>query len=130
MSRMPELQAAQVMGSRGPAQPRRKRTESMYSSGGVAKLGETHASSPRTFALVHLQQPLTDSRVNARSDNALDLDSPSRMRVLIIAITVIRRDAPSVARIRGRLILHGWLGTREHVLPGEMTLCVGLIKLG
>ena len=29
----PELQAAQVTGSVGPAQPRRKRTESMYSSG-------------------------------------------------------------------------------------------------
>ena len=97
---------------------------------GVAKFGKTRASSPRTFTLVHLQQTLTDSRVNARSDNALDLDPPSRVRVLIIAITVIRRNAPSVARSRGRLILHGWLGAREHVLPGEMTLSVGLIELG
>ena len=33
VSKTPELQAAQVTGSVGPAQPRRKRTESMYSSG-------------------------------------------------------------------------------------------------
>ena len=97
---------------------------------GIAKLCKTHASSLRAFTLVHLQQTLTDSRVNARSDDALDLGSLPRVRVLIIAITVIRRDAASMARSRGRLILHGWLGPREHVLPGEMSLRVGLVELG
>ena len=96
---------------------------------GVAKLCKTHASSPRPFTFVHLQQTLADSRVNARSDNALDLGSLPRVRVLIIIITVIRRDAASMARNWGRLILHGWLRPREHILPREMAFRVGLVEL-
>ena len=89
----------------------------VWSTEGVAKVCKTHASSPRPFTFMHLQQPLADSRVNARSDNALDLGSLPRVRVLLVATTVVRRDAASMARSWGRLILHGWLRPREHILP-------------
>ena len=67
---------------------------------GVAKLRKTRASSPRPFIFMHLQQTLADSGVKARSDDALDLGSLPRVRVLIVTITVIRRDATSMARSR------------------------------
>ena len=50
---------------------------------------------------MHLQQALADSRVNARSDNALNLGSLPRVRVLLVAITVIRRDAASMGEELG-----------------------------
>ena len=140
---MPELQAAQVMGSTGPAQTDRidvlvgfqnktvARVEPPQPGvvyRGVAKLCKTHASSPRPFTFMHLQQALADSRVKARSDNALDLGSLPRVRVLLVAIT-IRRDAASMARSWGRLILHGWLRPREHILPRKMAFRVGLVEL-
>ena len=73
---------------------------------GVAKLRKTRASSPRPFIFMHLQQALADPGVEARSDDALNLGPLPRVRMLLIAITVIRRDATSMARSRGRLILH------------------------
>ena len=85
--------------------------------GGVAKLSETHAKSgPGTFIFMHLQQTLADSRVNVRSDDALNLGALARVRVFIVTITIVRRDAPGVARSRGRLVAHGRLRAREHVL--------------
>ena len=110
---MPELQAAQVMGSAGPAQPRRKDRVNILISIqgramawveppqprvihiGVAKLSEARACGPGSLTLMHLQQALTNARVNVRSDDALNLGAFARVRVLIIAITVVRRDAPA-----------------------------------
>ena len=97
---------------------------------GIAKLSEAHASGPGAFTLMHLQQALTDSRIDVRSDDALNLGASARVRVLIIAIAVVRRDAPGMARGRGWLITHGRLRARKHVLPREVTLGVGLVKLG
>ena len=68
--------------------------------GGVAKLRKTHASSPRPFIFMHLQQTLADSGVKARSDDALDLGSLPRVRVLLVTITVIRRDAVSIVYLQ------------------------------
>ena len=85
--------------------------------GGVAKLGEAHASGPGTFTLMHLQQALTNARVNVRSDDALNLGAFARVRVFIVTRTVVRRDAPGVTRGKGRLVAHGWLRARKHVLP-------------
>ena len=61
---------------------------------GVAKLRKTRASSPRPFIFMHLQQTLADTGVKARSDDALDLGSLPRVRVLLIAITVINSSSP------------------------------------
>ena len=79
---------------------------------------------------MHLQQALTNARVNVRSDDALNLGALARVRVFIITIAIIRRDAPGVTRGRGGLVPHGWLRAREHVLPREMAFRVGFVKLG
>ena len=97
---------------------------------GVAKFCETRACGPGSLALMHLQQALANARVNVRSDDTLDLGAFARVRVFIVAVAVVRRDAPSVTRSRGWLVPHGWLGAREHVLPREVAFRVGLIKLG
>ena len=84
---------------------------------GVAKLSETRACGPGSLTLMHLQQALANTRVNVRGDNALNLGALTRVRVFIVTIAVVRRDAPGVTRGRGGLVPHGWLGAREHVLP-------------
>ena len=96
---------------------------------GVAKLRKARASNPRPLIFMHLQQTLADPGVKARRDDALNLGPLPRVRVLLVTITVIRRDATSMARSRGRLILHGWLRTREHILPRKMAFRVGLVEL-
>ena len=95
----------------------------------VAELGETSARSPGALTLVHLQQTLTNTRVNVRSDDALNLGAFARVRVLFVAVAVVWRDAPGVARGGGRQVTHGRLGAREHVLPEEVALSKSLIKL-
>ena len=72
---------------------------------------------------MHLQQGLADARVNVRGNDALNLGA------LASAIAVIWRDAPGVTRNGARLVLHGWLRAREHVLPQKVTFRIGLIKL-
>ena len=69
---------------------------------GVTKLSETRASSPGTLTLMHLQQALANARINVRGDDALNLGALARVRVFVVAIAVIRRDAPGVTRGRAR----------------------------
>ena len=76
---------------------------------GVAKLSKTRACGPGSLALMHLQQALANAKVNVRGDDALNLDALARVRVFVITIAVVRRDAPGVTR--------GWVGAREYVLP-------------
>ena len=70
---------------------------------GVAKLSEARACGPGSLTLMHLQQALTNARVNVRGDDALNLGALARVRVFFVSIAVVRRDAPGVARGRGRL---------------------------
>ena len=95
----------------------------------VAELGETSARGPGALSLVHLQQALANARVNVRGDDALNLGAFARVRVLFVAVAVVWRDAPGVARSGGRQVTHGRLGAREHVLPEEVALSEGLVKL-
>ena len=69
---------------------------------GVTKLSEARACGSGSLTLMHLQQALTNARVNVRSDDALNLGALARVRVFIITIAIIRRDAPGVTRSRGR----------------------------
>ena len=96
----------------------------------VTELSKARACSPGSLPLMHLQQALTDARVNVRSDDALNLGALARVRVFFVTITIVRCNAPGVTSGRGRQIPHGWLGAREHVLPKKMAFRKGLIKLG
>ena len=84
---------------------------------GVAKLTEARACGPGSLTLMQLQQALTNARVNVRGDGALNLGALAHVRVFFVSIVVVTRDAPGVARGRGRLVPYGWLRAREHVLP-------------
>ena len=97
---------------------------------GVTKLSEARACGSGSLTLMHLQQALTNARVNVRSDDALNLGALARVRVFIITIAIIRRDAPGVTRSRGELVPHGWLRAREHVLLRKMAFRIGFVKLG
>ena len=73
----------------------------------VAKLSEARACGPGSLTLMHLQQALTNARVNVRGNDALNLGALARVRVFFVTIAVVRRDAPGVTRGRGRLVPHG-----------------------
>ena len=59
----------------------------------VTELSKARTCSPGTLPLMHLQQALTDARINVRSDDALDLGSLALVRVFFITIIVVRCDA-------------------------------------
>ena len=64
----------------------------------------------------HLQQALTNARVNVRGDDTLNLGALARVRVFFVSIAVIRRDAPGVARAE-----EGW--SRMAGSEPESTFC-------
>ena len=60
----------------------------------ITELGKARACSPGALSLMHLQQALTDARVNVRSDDALNLGALARVRVFFVTITVVWCNAP------------------------------------
>ena len=95
----------------------------------VTELSKARARGPGTLTLTHLQQALADAKVNVRGNDALNLGALASVRVFLVSIAVVWRDAPGVTRSGARLVLHGWLRAREHVLPQKVTFRIGLIKL-
>ena len=60
-------------------------------------------ASPGALTLVHLKQPLMDTRVRAGGDESLDLHAFARQVMFVVSITIVRSDAASVPeRWRGQ----------------------------
>ena len=135
-------------GSQGKAKPRRRRTESTYSSGSihhgavmwvqaphlrvidlsVPKFLQSRASHPGTILFVHLEQAQMHARVHASGDEGLDLhpfpgqecsSSPPSSGVMPRA----------VPKGGSGLILHGLFDPREDVAPGKFTPSQSFVKL-
>ena len=70
------------------------------------------SSTPRAFALVHLEQPLLDARVNAGGDDSLDFHAFAREEVLVVAVTIVRGDATGVPQGGSGPVTHGVFGAR------------------
>ena len=84
---------------------------------------------PGALIFVHLKQPLTDTRVHAPGDERLYPHEFSRQGMFVVSITIVRSDAVSVPEGWRRQVLHGVLGSREHVAPEELPLSQGFIEL-
>ena len=56
----------------------------------IAEFGDPRVSTPGALVLMHLKQPLLDTRVNADGDEALDLLACKC--VLVVAVTIVGCD--------------------------------------
>ena len=95
----------------------------------VTKFQQSRVSSPGALSLVHLKQPLMDTRLHAPGDESLDLHAFARLGVLVVSIAIVQSDAASVPEIWRGQVLHGVLGPREYVVPEELPFSQGFIKL-